>query len=300
MKPIRAASRRIRSTRLGHVCRRIGASGLMRLGGAMAAALVSASGCSASPSPLTPLRSGSIGLPSRGVLVGGTELAFRGDGYRFLRNNDRHFGTPRVVHAIAKAAANVAQRRPGAQLVIGDLSSPRGGRLLPHLSHRSGRDVDLVFYLQTLAGVPIAAPDFLSVESDGLAYAERQDTFYRFDVEREWLLVRALLADPDARVQWMFCSRNAEALLLRHAASIGEPATTIAAAASVLLQPEPGGVHDDHLHVRFACTAQEFADGCEPSGPTRGFWNASGVDITAARQPRDIELVQTLLMPLPE
>jgi penicillin-insensitive murein DD-endopeptidase len=114
------------------------------------------------------------------------------------------------------------------------------------------------------------------------------------------LLVRALLTDPEARVQWMFCSRNAEALLLRHAAAIGEPPTILAAAATVLLQPEPGGVHDDHLHVRFACTAQELATGCDPSGPTRSFWSTSDERITGWRQPRDIDLAEALLTPLPE
>jgi penicillin-insensitive murein DD-endopeptidase len=178
MKPIRTAFGLVLAAPLGNAWRRGSGQTLARIGTLMSFALLTCVGCSASPSPLTPLRTGSIGLPSRGVLVGGTELAFAGEGYRFLRRNDRHFGTPRVVRAIAQAASSVAQLRPGAQLTIGDLSSPGGGRLLPHLSHRSGRDVDLVFYLQTLAGVPVAAPDFLSVESDGLAYAEHNNAFY--------------------------------------------------------------------------------------------------------------------------
>jgi penicillin-insensitive murein endopeptidase len=36
-----------------------------------------------------------------------------------------------------------------------------------------------------------------------------------------------------------------------------------------MAQPNPGGVHDDHLHVRTACSPAESATGCEGIGPRR-------------------------------
>ena len=42
---------------------------------------------------------------------------------------------------------------------------------------------------------------------------------------------------------------------------------TIRRAEDVLLEPKPGGAHDDHAHVRVACSDAEVAEGCEPNGP---------------------------------
>jgi penicillin-insensitive murein endopeptidase len=36
-----------------------------------------------------------------------------------------------------------------------------------------------------------------------------------------------------------------------------------------MAQPSRGGVHDDHLHVRTACSPEEAVAGCELTGPRR-------------------------------
>jgi penicillin-insensitive murein DD-endopeptidase len=227
-------------------------------------------GCARAPSPLAPAWHGSIGSPSRGVLVAGAQVGRDAPGLRWLRGNDRHWGLPRFTGAIERAAARVAEERPGAHLLVGDLSTPTGGGpLSPHFSHRSGVDADLLFYVTTLDGAPVDSPGFIHVGADGLAQDEAHARWLRFDVEREWMLVRALLEDPEARVQWIFVSEVAEAMLLEWAISRGEPLETIARAQQVMLQPHPGGVHDDHIHVRTACSSAEVVAGCENIGPRR-------------------------------
>ncbi|MDB4998418.1 MAG: hypothetical protein JWM74_5850 [Myxococcaceae bacterium] len=203
------------------------------------------------------------------MLAGAVELPASGPGFKFLRDNDRHYGLPRFAAALARAAASVEAQRPGGVLVLGDLSKAGGGQLLPHLSHRTGRDADLLLYATTLEGAPVESPGFVHFGADGLAWDETSKRFLRFDVEREWLLVRALLEDPEARVQWLFSSRVIEAILLDWASARGEPAEIIWRASEVMLQPQPGGPHDDHLHARTACSDEDVAHGCEPSGPTR-------------------------------
>src|SRR5437764_940153 len=124
------------------------------------AALIS--GCSRIPTPLEPGRTGSIGLPHRGVLKDGRELAHDATAYRFLRDNDRHSALPRFAGALERAAKSVSDARANSVLVIGDLSPPQGGGpLLPHFSHRTGRDADLLLYLTTLEGAPVASPGFV-------------------------------------------------------------------------------------------------------------------------------------------
>ena len=231
--------------------------------------LVLGTGCGRTPTPLNPAISGSIGSPNRGVLTRSVELPRSGDGFKWLRNDDHHHGLPRFVNAIERAAARVAKERPGAMLSVGDISARSGGRLMPHLSHRSGRDADLLFYWTTLDGAPVETPGWIHLEADGLAWDEKGKRFLRFDVEREWLLVKTLVEDPEARVQWVFANHNAEALLIEWARARGEPSETIVRAMDVMLEPHPGGAHDDHVHVRTQCTAEEIVAGCEPTGPPR-------------------------------
>ncbi len=257
---------------------------------AMALAVLTSS-CVHAPTPLEPGRRGSVGLPHRGMLAGGEEVPREGDGFRFLRDNDRHFALPRFARAIEHAASSVAHERPGATLVVGDLSTRTGGELMPHLSHRTGRDADLLLYLTTLDGAPVVSPGFVHFGPDGLAWDGKR--YLRFDVEREWLLVRALLSDPEARVQWIFAAREVQAWLVEWALSRGEPTEIVWRAQQVMLEPHPGGAHDDHLHVRTACSEDDVAHGCEPSGPERP-WLALA---PAPPLPSNDDLARELLAP---
>ena len=229
-------------------------------------------GCARAPSPLVPAWGGAIGGPTRGVLCGGAELPRHGKGLRWLRPDDRHWGLPRFVRAIERAAAHVADERPGASLSAGDLSTPTGGwPLSPHISHRSGVDADLLFYLTTLDGKPIESPDFVHVGADGLARDPTSGRWLRLDLEREWMFVKELLEDPEARIQWVFESDVVQAMLIEWAMARGDSPETIARAERVMLQPNPGGIHDDHIHVRTTCSAAEMVTGCERRGPSRSW-----------------------------
>jgi penicillin-insensitive murein DD-endopeptidase len=252
--------------------------------------------CVRAPSPLEPRLQGPVGMPHRGVLTEPEALPRTGVGYTWLRDDDRHYGVSRFVHAIARAAAKVEAQRPGGVLTVGDLSVRSGGRLMPHLSHRTGRDADLLLYVTTTDGAAVTSPGFIHVGPDGLAWDEAGHRFLRFDVEREWLLVKALLEDDDARIQWIFASRTIEALLIDWARARGEPGETLSRAAQAMLQPVPGGEHDDHVHVRTQCTPAEVAQGCEPTGPTRA-WIPFPAPIAP---PADTELALELLRPIDE
>jgi penicillin-insensitive murein endopeptidase len=234
-------------------------------------------GCIRAPSPLAPQVGGSIGMPHRGVLTNGRMLARKTDNLAWLRQDDRHWAIPRFVETIEKGAATVARERPGAVLVVGDLSLKNGGILLPHLSHRSGRDADLLLYMTTLDGAPVPSPGFIHVGEDGLAWDPVGKRFLRFDVERQWILVRELVADPSARIQWIFVHHRVEAMLVEWARAKGERPELILRAMEVMLEPHPGGPHDDHIHVRTACSPEELVAGCEYTGPRRAWLDAMDV-----------------------
>lgn len=253
-------------------------------------------GCMRSPSPLAPQSTGSIGLPHRGSLAGAPRLPQDGPHVKRLRADDRAFAVARLIESIDLAAAE-AMSHGAAKLVVGDFSREHGGVLLPHLSHRSGRDADLLLYYTTLDGAPVEAPDFIHVEPDGLAWDGAHSRFLRFDVERQWIFVRSLLTNEDARIQWIFANHNVRALLLEWARARGETVDILARATAAMAEPKPGGLHDDHIHVRTACTDNELVAGCETSGPSR-YWISQRSDWAFVNE-SSAELASLLLQPLP-
>lgn len=223
------------------------------------------------PTPLSPSLRGSIGVPHSGVLTHAAEIPRQGEGYVLLRSKGARWGHPRLVAAIQQAAADVYRQRPGSPpLVVGDLSAERGGMIRGHRSHRTGRDVDLLLHALAPDGRPVRAPGFIRYGPDGLGEGEDESGkvhFYRLDVERTWLLVRALVESPEAAVQWLFVARWLEALITEYARARGEDPELVWHAESVLLQPGDSAAHDDHIHLRISCAPEDAVAGCEGGGP---------------------------------
>lgn len=235
---------------------------------AAAATLVTLSACMGTPTPLAPQVRGSVGLPHEGVQTAAEELPRSGVGFaRFRPYGSAYFGQPELVKAIRDVAARMHEERPGPPLVLGDLSGRHGGKIPRHNSHRSGRDVDLLWYLMTPEGRPVKSPGFLHVQSDGLAVDPATGGYYLLDIERQWAVVKAFLQADAVHVQWMFCSRWVEALLIDYARARGEPDELVWRAQTVMLQPADSLPHDDHIHLRISCTPQTMLTGCVGGGP---------------------------------
>jgi penicillin-insensitive murein endopeptidase len=228
----------------------------------------------------------SCGSVNRGALTGGRAIADRGPGFLApepWRERGLRFGTDELVTAIERAAAAVARRHPGALLAVADLSAERGGPVPRHRSHQSGRDVDLVYYAIDRAGEPMAPDGHMPLfEVDGRAVSadspERAPQIAEryFDLSRNWALVEALATDPDVRVTRIFVSRRVRDWLLAYAAAarISEPVR--ARVQQVLAFPADVRGHDDHMHVRIGCSADDVAAGAcsEAAAPRRrrGKW----------------------------
>jgi penicillin-insensitive murein endopeptidase len=224
-------------------------------------------GCMGAPNALAPGLRGSIGMPHSGVQTDAVELPQRGEGFvRFRPNSPTHWGNPRLVTAIQEVARTMVEKIPEtAPLVVGDLSGKYGGKIPRHNSHRTGRDVDFLFYMTTPAGAPIRTPGFIPVGNDGLA--EIGTDYFRLDVERQWLFFKELLTSPTVEVQWLFISRDLEALIIDYALARETDLDLVWQAETVMLQPGDSAPHDDHVHLRIACRADEAVYGCEGGGP---------------------------------
>lgn len=183
----------------------------------------------------------SVGHPAHGRLENGRCTRPEGPGYvQFSPNN---CGTDEVVTLTLFAIGEVLREVPDTvSVVIGSLSKPGGGRLKPHKSHRTGRDIDIGFY----AANNRAMKTFETLAIDDIDYA------------KSFLLMANLIAT--GRVQWIFVNYRLQPYLYEAAKSMGYDEEQLA----YLFEYPRGrksrqGVirhargHTRHFHVRFAC-----------------------------------------------
>jgi murein endopeptidase len=184
----------------------------------------------------------SIGTPNRGKLRNGMPLP-EGDAWRLRPVRRRAWGTHTTVTSLVEAFESYGERFPdGPKIRVGELAKRTGGRVAPHASHRSGRDVDI--------GYIFRGDD--NGEDRWRYMSERN-----FDAEKNWYLIQEILASD--KVQTIYISKKLQKLLHKEAAkTLSE--TELAAlfeyprtaeSPHATLQHWKG--HHDHMHVRFAC-----------------------------------------------
>jgi penicillin-insensitive murein endopeptidase len=195
----------------------------------------------------------SVGCPNAGRLAGGAHLDLARPYFRVIPAyglGDFRWGLPELINLIDRAARTVHKRYPGAVLEVGDISRKGGGDLLRHHSHESGRDADLGFYALDAKGKQIHQRAFLKFDASG---ASTDVPSARFDFDRNWLLIQAMLTDPGARVSHIFIAAPLRQQLLVHARARGVSRALLNRAAMVMMQPTGALPHDDHMHIRISC-----------------------------------------------
>jgi penicillin-insensitive murein endopeptidase len=200
------------------------------------------------PSEKLPKGSLSVGAPNAGKLVKGEQLASNRS--IEVRGGGHAYGTPQLVGVLKRAAAKVRKKYKGSVLFVGDMSAKRGGALFGHNSHQSGRDADVGFYMKHDGGKQVNPHRFIAFGSDGKA---RDGAIARFDDERNWAFVEALITDAKVDVRYLFVSMGLRRRLLTYAAKIKVPQDIYTKASATLMSPADVDVHDDHFHVRIAC-----------------------------------------------
>ena len=201
----------------------------------------------------------SFGPANEGMLLRPARLPARGEGFeipRRWRNRGLNYGTDEMIAFLVETARRVRAELPGVSMQIADISWPHGGPSRWHRSHQSGRDVDILFIVRNSRGRVVELEDMIHFRANGTAVIELaeggQKKLY-FDVERNWVLIRNLIDNPVAEVQYIFVYDPLKQLLLDHARDIGEPEELVLAAGHLLRQPTFSAPHDDHFHARIYC-----------------------------------------------
>ncbi len=142
-----------------------------------------------------------------------------------------------------------ARRFPGRQpILVGNMSARNGGRLKPHSSHQSGRDVDLSY------------PQIWDKKEE---LNWRKMDARNLDRELTWSLLELLRESRSIEV--IFIDSKLQKLLYDYARQTDRHSDS--ALSEWMEYPEPPGSgsplirhvrgHDDHIHVRFKCTKAE-------------------------------------------
>jgi LysM repeat protein len=193
----------------------------------------------------------SIGRPDHGYLRKPTRLPRSSQYYR--RRVERTYAAAHLIDHTLNAIAVVYDRFPKAhRLAIGDLSDEDGGVLSGHMSHQSGRDIDLgLFYRQ----VPNGYPEEFVIATEKT-----------FDATTTWVLLEALLGSvgQPGGVEKVFLDYELQGLLYAEARKQGWSKKRLV---DVFQYPDGKSAkhgivrhlakHDDHLHVRFTCLADD-------------------------------------------
>lgn len=215
-------------------------------------------------------------------------LPRHGEGYyipELWARRGLRYGTPELVGLIERAAREVADTVAGTTLFVADMSLRSGAWTQWHRSHRNGCDVDLIFYAVDDRGRLQPTPNgMFAFDEDGIAWAPGRNgerIRLHFDTERNWILVRAMILDPEAQVVKLFVADWLRARLLAYATDHDEDARLIARAAEVLMQPGDSEAHNDHMHVRIAPPPGVLSPSEFVSRPARGRKGAHNVEARA-------------------
>jgi murein endopeptidase/LysM repeat protein len=186
----------------------------------------------------------SVGRPNKGKLVGSIQLP-ENDKLYSIRKPEEAYGSS---HTLAHLQSAIAEFRRvtgyDRELIIGAISKKGGGRISPHSSHQSGRDVD------------IRMPAKKGVKSKDMNEASD------IDWNATWGLISALVATGE--VQYIFLSHSRQKYLYEAAKKAGAKKADLdriiqypnkAKTNNGIVRHAKG--HDVHIHVRFTCAGNE-------------------------------------------
>ncbi len=233
----------------------------------------------------------SYGKPSRGRLIDGVKLPDSGPGFttreQWSRRGNR-YGTNELVHMLKGVAKRMRGKFKDTKLVVADLSANNGGAShLFHRSHQSGRDVDILYYMRDGAGQPFEADAMRVFDRTGRA---KDGSGISIDIPRTWLLVKELLTADEAYVQYIFMYQPIAEKVIDYARSRHEDEVIVARAIRACKQPGDSAPHNDHMHVRIYCPAEDRRFGCQDMGP---------LELLAEREAEAHQIIATIAQSLP-
>lgn len=192
---------------------------------------------------LIPAGAQSVGTPQHGLVHQGIALPPNPALYT-RRHPSRSYGSTQTIRTIQTALSSLRKDKGvRAEVLIGDLSLRGGGPISPHVSHQSGRDIDIRLIL-----------------SPGLDRGTIPVGAHQVDWDATWKLVHSFL--ETGRVTYVFLDHARQQHL--HAAALRSGVHRRVADRWFQWPGYGGGTirHEDghraHVHIRLACAAEDL------------------------------------------
>lgn len=192
-------------------------------------------------------KSQSIGGPSSGKLAGGVPM-MDGPGRVMKMIGWKSFATANTVAVLDKVLRHWASSGHKQPVLVGNMSSRNGGKLSPHSTHQSGRDVDLGYPQKLPAGEEL---NWRVMNSKNL------------DAKECWALMQALV--QTGQIEVIYVDREIQKLL--HDYAVANNLMSKNTLKQWMEYPSPTGSgnpviqhvkgHADHMHARFKCQPHE-------------------------------------------
>ncbi len=208
----------------------------------------------------------SLGMTNGGRLRSGVAMPLTGRPFAVFPSfvkRETNWGTSEMIGLLKRASAAVRKAFRRSVLGIGNISKEGGGQTGHSVSHKSGRDADIAMFAFNARGKRVNLMNFVKFQRDLWDTKKR----YRFDVERNLALVMALVKDPGAPIQFIFCARWLKEAMLAEADAKKIDAETRRRLEKVLWMPSDSNPHHDHFHVRIYCSVEDRLQGCLERGP---------------------------------
>jgi len=160
---------------------------------------------------------------------------------------ERYYGTDETIALIQYVGRRLHATYPhSAPMFIGDISKKGGGRVPPHGSHRTGRDVDIAFFEKG---------------NEERKHFNGRLSLSELDVEKSWFLIETLLLTE--QVLYIFINQRLLPAFRAHARDVGWDDADLdrfflmpdAKRRRGLIRHASG--HTYHFHVRFKCPKGE-------------------------------------------
>ncbi len=206
----------------------------------------------------------SVGSVTNGILVNGQPLPASGPYHRAISDQiarGTDLGTDEMISLLLRAAAFYGKPRVGAQLEIANISRRGGGQIRWSVSHKAGRDADILFPATDSMGIPIEVGTMVPFNRHGRARTEDGQELF-LDVPGLLDVVRGLLDQDKIPVVYLFVSNPIRSKLIVEARRQKLQPKLIEKMKEIVRQPRGAKPHDDHLHLRIGCSNDDILDGC--------------------------------------
>jgi penicillin-insensitive murein DD-endopeptidase len=168
----------------------------------------------------------------------------------------RTYGQRGVYDALLFTAQSVQQSYPGSYLAYLDVSHRKGGQIRGHLSHKHGRDVDLLLLGHHPNGSLV--PTGVSYSDIGYSLKYNCKTLQNpsghiLDGARNWSMLMGLRTNPHRRVERIFLEPCLKVWLLSVGKESGAEQEALAWVEKVVgYAGKNSADHLDHIHIRFS------------------------------------------------